>query len=126
MDAGRVIVVADDAVLRGVLGVILSQSGYDVSLFPDAEQALARIRSQRPDVVILDLHLPRVSGLELVDDLASDPRTADVPVVAISGQRRMLDEIRSRVAAALCKPFDVDELLEHVERLVGQPSSSMA
>jgi DNA-binding response OmpR family regulator len=111
---GRVLLVEDDVALRRVLATALRRHGMRVAETGTAAEALADLRSERPDLILLDVHLPDGSGWEV----AAASRGADPPVatVAMSGQPVSPTELRERhVGAFLRKPFAIEELLRLVD-----------
>ncbi len=120
--AKRVIVVDDDRVIQQLLEVNLSLEGYDVvATASDGKEALEKIAQLSPDIVILDIMMPRMDGLEVCRRLKADPKTEKIPIVLLSARAQDLD-IREGLDiganAYLTKPFDPVELLEVVGRLL--------
>lgn len=116
----RVLVVDDDDVIRQLITVNLELEGYDVVTASDGQDALDRVKAVAPDVITLDVMMPRVDGWEAATRLRQDPETAGIPVVLISARAQDIDLARGRsigVDAYLTKPFDPDELISVVERL---------
>ena len=119
---GRILVVDDDQKILDLLVEVLGQEGYEVSAAADGEEALAIALSFDPNVVISDVVMPVVDGLELCRRLKEDSRTANVPVLLISGRRKSHEDgIQGLYAGAddyLELPFRHEELLVKVARLV--------
>jgi putative two-component system response regulator len=119
--AGSIFIVDDDAAIRTLLRKLLSPGGYRVEEFELAEPALARIRDEPPDLVLLDLQLPDLSGHEVLEAIRLDPTTRLLPVVMLTGQGSREDKIRATgegVSDFLTKPFSAEELLPRVRSLV--------
>lgn len=117
----KVLVVDDDRVIQQLLEVNLELEGYEVLTAGDGEQALVRVKEFSPDVVILDIMMPKLDGIEVCRRLKADPSTADLPVIFLSAKAQDLDRRRGYelgVAAYLTKPFDPQELIETVERVL--------
>ncbi|MGN6129563.1 MAG: response regulator [Nocardioidaceae bacterium] len=118
--AGRVLVVDDSDVIRELIKVNLELEGFDVRLAEDGEAALARMDEFRPDVVTLDVVMPRLGGFETLERMRADPRTADIPVVVVTGRAQSADVERGEalgVDAYLTKPFEPAELVAVVGHL---------
>jgi CheY-like chemotaxis protein len=81
----KILLVDDSKFLRLATERALSRAGYDVSSATDGEQALAMAREKRPDLILLDMLLPKIPGPEVLKALKKDPRTADIPVVVFTG-----------------------------------------
>lgn len=119
-----VLVVDDDLHDREIYGTILWYNGFDVLYAPDGEQGLALMREVRPDLVLLDLMLPKLDGFEFIGRLKDDPETADVPVIVISG--RSEHEWGNRLATGgflryIEKPVSPLVVLHAVEGATGRP-----
>ena len=122
---GRVLVVDDDDVIRPLITVNLELEGFDVSTAIDGQDCLDRVKDIRPDVITLDIIMPRLDGWEAAGRLRADPDTAGIKVVLLSARAQEADlERGSRIGvdAYLTKPFDPDELIEVVRRLAGLPA----
>src|SRR5450755_2394262 len=112
----RVLVVDDEPVLREVLAKILSDDGYDVEVAEDGEAALARFAECPADVVVTDLKMPNVDGMQLLNRLRA--RHSDVPVIVITGDGEMSSAVAAMRAGAdnyLTKPADADAILLAIE-----------
>ena len=121
---GRVLVVDDDDVIRQLITVNLELEGFEVATAVDGQDCLDKVKGIRPDVVTLDIMMPRLDGWEAASRLRADPETADIKVVLLSARAQEADlERGSRIGvdAYLTKPFDPDELIEVVRRLAGLP-----
>lgn len=113
----RVLVVEDDGATRQAVRELLEDEGYDCVEAPDGEAALEELRERRPDLVLLDLGLPRMSGADVHRELRRDPRLRFVPVLFLSA----MSDRGSKIAALedgaddyIEKPYDGDELLARV------------
>jgi CheY-like chemotaxis protein len=121
---GRVLVVDDDDVIRQLISVNLELEGFDVATAVDGQDCLEKVKAVRPDVITLDIMMPRLDGWEAASRLRADPDTADIKVVLLSARAQEADlERGSRIGvdAYLTKPFDPDELIDIVRRLAGLP-----
>jgi CheY-like chemotaxis protein len=116
-----VLVVDDDPVIQGLLRVNFEMEGYDVITASDGVEGLERARAERPNVVILDVMMPRMDGLEVARTLKGDPSTSPIPVLLLSAKAQEAD-MRAGAAtgaeAYVTKPFDPLDLLQRVEALL--------
>ncbi len=121
MDGGRILIVDDEPGVRKVLGRILAGAGYEVEEAEDAFQALDRLDTSPPDAVLLDLKMPGMDGLGLVENLRQ--RGVGVPIVVLTGHGGELTAeecLKAGVAAYLTKPPDRSELLLAMRGAVAQ------
>lgn len=119
--AGRVFIVDDDAEIRELLHRLLTPYGYAVEEFESGSPALERIRSDPPDLVLLDLQLPDSSGHDVLEEIRLDPATRLLPVVMLTGYGTREEKIRATregVSDFLTKPFAAEEFLPRVRSLV--------
>jgi putative two-component system response regulator len=117
----RILIVDDDEQVRGLLRRVLAAAGYSIEELSSAEDALARIREDPPDLVLLDLNLPDKSGHEVLEAVRSEPATRLLPVVMITGAASTAERLRAQsvgVTDFLTKPFSSEELLPRVRALV--------
>lgn len=120
----RVLVVEDDSSIRQVLVEILELEGYAVRTAPDGLAALALLDAWRPDLIVLDLMMPRMDGWHFREVQCQRPVLRDIPVLVLSASRRLEASLTTLApAAALPKPFDLDELLIQVDELTARLSA---
>jgi len=123
----RALVVDDSAVIRELIAVNLELEGFEVTTADDGESALEIANDVRPDVITLDVMMPRMTGFEAVERLREDSGTATIPVVMVTGRAQAADLARGKevgVDAYLTKPFEPAELIEVVTRLARQGRST--
>jgi CheY-like chemotaxis protein len=118
----RIIIVEDDSVLRDVLAEKLEKSGYIVDRAEDGVVAMEKIRIAKPDVVLLDILMPRKGGIEVMEDINNDPALKGIPIIIISNSGQPVEIQRAQELGArefLIKAvFDPNEVLEKVERVL--------
>ncbi|HEX2234917.1 MAG TPA: response regulator [Actinomycetota bacterium] len=118
----RILVCDDDPVILRLLQVNLELEGYEALLAHHGVKAVEVALEQLPDVIILDIMMPRMDGYEACERIKSNEATKDIPVIFLSAKAQPSDIERGRrfgVDEYLTKPFDPSELLEVVERLSG-------
>jgi len=106
----RILVVDDDPRLLHVVSMYLSIEGYDVDTAPNGEEGLQRLEALRPDLVILDVMMPGIDGLEACRRIKSNPETRQIPVVLFTALSRTDDVESGRAAGAnrfINKPFSL-------------------
>jgi DNA-binding response OmpR family regulator len=116
----RILVVDDDPVILRLIEVNLDLEGFEVVTADRGEDAIARARDSAPDLIILDLMMPEMSGWEIAERLREDEKTKGIPLVFLSA--RTQDEDRRRgeelgVAGYVTKPFDPAELVSTIRGL---------
>lgn len=116
MSAATVLVVDDDAQIIYFLSVALEDRGYRV-LSAESSEAVHIAGAEQPDVILLDLMMPRVAGVEVSERLRANPSTAHIPIILMSAQHN-LNILRRHMPVDDClgKPFAVEDLYAMVER----------
>jgi two-component system KDP operon response regulator KdpE len=124
MSGPRILVVDDEPAIRRTLRANLAARGYDVVLAETGEEALAQATEQTPDLVILDLMLPGMSGLEVCRSLRA---TVTMPILVLSARGEERTKVQVLDLGAddyLTKPFGMDELLARVRALLRRPATA--
>jgi len=118
----RILLVEDDRFLRRACEVSLRQRGFSVTLAADGEEALRQVRAERPDLILLDLLMPRMTGIEVLRTLRAEPATREIPVLILSNSSREQDfeEIKTlEVSGYFVKAnLSLQELGDQVTRLL--------
>lgn len=117
----RVLLVEDNELNRDMLSRRLLRRGFEVLLAMDGAEGVAMTRQEQPDIVLLDMSLPVIDGLEATRQLKADPATRGIPILALTAHA--LTEDRDRALAAGCddfdtKPVDLARLLEKMDALL--------
>ena len=113
-----ILVVDDDPDIARFVEVNLRSAGYDVAVASDGEQALARAGEMRPDLVLLDVMMPRIDGFEVAQRLRRNPQTANTSIIMLTAKALSTDKVLGLTAGAddyIIKPFDPIELLARVK-----------
>lgn len=121
MSRHRILVVEDEKNIAKVVAYNLEREGYQVAAARDGEEALAKARKENPDLVVLDLMLPKVDGLEVCRQLKSDPRTARIPIIMLTAKTQEADRVVGLELGAddyVAKPFSVRELAARVKAVL--------
>jgi CheY-like chemotaxis protein len=115
--SGTIVVIEDDAPSSNLIKNVLSKQGYHVALATNGESGIHLTRELMPDLVIMDLRLPKMNGWEATKILAGDSHTAHIPILAVSVEIDTSDLTRAMNAGCvdyLQKPFDITRLREIV------------
>ena len=117
-----ILLVEDNETIRHAFSILLEESGYRVVEAGTGALALELTRRERPALVLMDLGLPDIGGLDVTRRLKADPETADTVVVALTGRALETDQnacLAAGCAAYLAKPIDTENLLRTLRRYLG-------
>jgi DNA-binding response OmpR family regulator len=117
----RILVTEDDPDIRKLIAISLERAGHVVEQAEDGETALAQAQANPPDLIIVDVMMPGITGLEVAEVLAADARTATVPILMLSarGQAHDVDRgLASGAHAYVIKPFSPRELVSRVNEML--------
>ncbi len=119
----KILVVEDDPSVRGLLQTLLSAEGYDVATASDGLAGLVKATSSPPALVLLDLMMPDLGGVRVLEEMRDDPELADIPVIVVTGKVDAVPGMRTLLGEdnVFLKPFAVGELLARVGEVVGGP-----
>lgn len=114
-----VLVVEDDRSVRELMETILAGEGFEVHTARDGLEGLLKLRMLRPAALVLDIMMPDVGGLRVLDELATEH--AEVPVIVVTGKPQAADEARRRLGTdnVFDKPFDLDEFVTRLREVAG-------
>jgi DNA-binding response OmpR family regulator len=121
----RVLVADDDSGILESIRAALVGRGYDVVIAHDGAEALMRAERDAPDLIVLDMVMPRRSGLSVIDRLHSNKARKATPIIVVSGQNdeRQQNYMSERgVVEYLQKPFDIDQLLKRIDSMLDPKS----
>ncbi|HQR04549.1 MAG: phosphate regulon transcriptional regulator PhoB [Proteobacteria bacterium] len=117
----RILVVEDDDAIREMLGYVLVQAGFEVVPVASAEAGLAAIRGILPDVLLVDLMLPGISGTTFARQIRQDPRTRELPLIMVTARAEEADRIAGLEIGAddyVSKPFSPKELVARIRAVL--------
>ncbi|AMY67573.1 response regulator transcription factor [Frigidibacter mobilis] len=118
----RVLVVEDEDNIAIALDYLMTREGYAHDRVSSGAEAMARIRATHPDLVLLDVMLPGVSGYEICQDVRMDPGLADVKILMMTARGSAMERRKGLALGAdgfIAKPFELKELRAEVRRLIG-------
>jgi CheY-like chemotaxis protein len=118
-----VLVVEDDPSVRGLLQTLLTAEGYDVGTASDGLAGLVKASAQHPALILLDLMMPDLGGIRVLEEMRGDPQLRDIPVVVVTGKVDAVPGLREVLGDTnvFAKPFAVAELLDRVSSITGGP-----
>ena len=121
MPDSTILVVDDDPVIQKLLEVNFTIEGYAVEVAGDGAEAVEKARAVSPDLIVLDVMMPKMNGLEAAKVLKGDPATASIPIIMLSAKAQDIDQEAGREAGVnfyMTKPFDPLELLDKAAELI--------
>lgn len=127
MSRGRILVVDDEIYIVHILDFSLGMEGYEVVTALDGEEALKKATENRPDLIVLDIMMPKMDGYETCKALKSDERTKDIPVILLSAKGRNVDMQTGYDVGAdeyITKPFSPRKLVDRINTMLGHNDSS--
>ena len=123
MSQGKVMIVDDDPDVNCTLQTVLEHSGFKVECFYDGESALKKIKDIKPDLVILDVMMPGMSGYEVCEKIKSDPETSHIKVIMLTA-RDMGDDVdmalRKKADWFVTKPYDNKYLVSKIDQFIAK------
>lgn len=121
----RVLVIEDEDNIAIALDYLMTREGYDHDRIANGAEALSRIRDTHPDLVLLDVMLPEVSGYEICQGVRLDPSLSDVKILMMTARGSSIERRKGLALGAdgfISKPFELKELREEVRRLLSPQS----
>jgi DNA-binding response OmpR family regulator len=119
----KVLVVDDEPNIVLSLEFLMQQAGFDVATAEDGEGALAEVEQSTPDLILLDISLPGISGFDVLEQLRQDPRHARLPIIMLTAHGREVEKEKGLALGAddyVTKPFSTQALVEKVKALLAE------
>ena len=123
MSKGRILVVDDEVYIVHILDFSLGMEGYEVVTALDGEEALRKVKETRPDLIVLDIMMPKMDGYETCRALKADASTKNIPVILLSAKGRNVDMQQGYDVGAddyITKPFSPRKLVDRINAMLGQ------
>ena len=121
MSEKTILYVEDNEFNRKIVRQLLARTTYRLTEAVDGEEGVAMAQAARPDLILMDVQLPRLSGLDATRQLRADPRTADVPIIVVTSFALSGDDVKAREAGAtayLAKPYSPRDLLAKIRQIL--------
>lgn len=118
----RILIADDEPHIRRLVSFTLGKSGYEVIEACDGGEAVSRARAEKPDLILMDVMMPVMTGFDAVRALKQDPETADIPVVMLSAKSQRTEVAEGLDCGAteyICKPFTPKDLVQRVGEILG-------
>ena len=129
MQQHRILIADDEIDVQMLLCLFFERQGYTIIRARDGQEAIAAANTQRPDLILMDIQMPRKTGIEAVQELRSDSRFASTPIIAITAHARNFlpsDILRAGFDQIIFKPFDFAEVEARVCQAMGCEAASLA
>ena len=117
----KILVVDDKPEVVELVSATLEGEGYQIICAFDGEEALQKINKEKPDLVLLDVRMPKMTGLEVLAKVKKDPQTKDIPIIMLTAKGQQLDKdegIRLGAEDYIIKPFSPSHLLRKIEEIL--------
>jgi DNA-binding response OmpR family regulator len=123
----RVVYVEDEQEMIDLVRLILQRKGFEVIGANGGREGLATIRQQLPDLVLLDLMMPDMDGWDVYQQMKSEEKTRNIPVIVVTAKAQSIDKVLglhiAKVDDYIAKPFSPNELLDSVEKILSKRES---
>jgi DNA-binding response OmpR family regulator len=117
----KILIVEDTLETRQLIHHYFKTEGYDVPTAADGEEGLYKAKAEKPDLIITDVDMPTLNGLEMIKKIRSDPEIARTPILVFTGGATDIEEVLEAGANKVCfKPFDFEELREIAREMLFQ------
>ena len=117
--AKKILVIDDDPTLVKLVQPFLQAHGYDVSVCCDGEEGIARLNKEKPDLIILDVQMPKMNGYTFIFEMKKISHVKNVPIIVLTAKEGMAEIFKVEgVKEYLTKPFQTEKLLDHVKKYV--------
>jgi len=122
MGKRKILVIEDDRAVSGLLVHLIEGQGYDVQAAYDGLEGLGKTKTFGPDLIILDINMPRMDGWQLIETLKSSPKTSSIPVIMCTDRSQMKDIEQSLslgAAGYIMKPFNTERVISKIAEVLG-------
>ncbi|PRY65711.1 response regulator receiver protein [Vreelandella songnenensis] len=122
----KVLIVDDEPNIVLSIEFLMEQAGFEVISAADGEQAIERVGTDTPDIILLDISLPGMSGFDVLEALRSRPTTAQLPIIMLTAHGREVEREKGAALGAsayITKPFSTQALVEQVQTLLGEKTA---
>ncbi len=120
----KIIIVEDEEILRNLLQKKLIEEGYEVEVAVDGEDGLAKIKADRPDLILLDIVMPKMNGIEMLEEMQKDESLGGIPVVVVSNSGQPVEIDKAQKLGAkdwiVKTEFDPQEVIDKVIAQIGR------
>lgn len=117
----KILIVDDEPQIHAVIGKLLTSEGYSISSALNAEEAFQAVKKEKPDLIILDVMMPKVSGIDVCNKLKEDPKTKDILILILSARDSQANRIEGLTHGAddyVSKPFHLRSLVRKIQHML--------
>ncbi len=117
----KILIIDDEKTLRLLMRKFLELEGFDVSEAADGAEGLNRAREIKPDLILLDVQMPKITGYQVDQELAADPALQKIPVVLVTGTSQVVGDgikLATHAKGKLAKPFGKEQLINKVNQFL--------
>ncbi|MBI3036436.1 response regulator [Candidatus Woesearchaeota archaeon] len=121
MAGKKILVVDDEPNILKLVSFILASKGYDVIEASGGAEGITKAKAEKPDLIVLDVMMPKMDGFEAAKKLKADPATRDIPILMLSSKAQFEDKMKGIDSGAMdyiTKPFEKDELLQKIDEFL--------
>jgi two-component system response regulator VicR len=122
----RILCIEDEAEMIDLIRLILGRRGYEVLGANGGREGIEMVRSEKPDLVLLDLMMPDMDGWEVYQQMKADENTRDIPVIVVTAKAQSIDRVLglhiAKVDDYIAKPFNPQELIASIETVLSRRS----
>lgn len=122
--AKKILIIEDEEVLSGLLQKKLTREGYDLSMARNGEEGLERMREVKPDLILLDIIMPKMGGFEVMEEMVKDEELKKIPIIIISNSGQPVEIGRAQKLGArdwlIKTEFDPQEVIDKVVKVIGK------
>ncbi len=123
----HVLIIEDEQLIYELLERKVKEAGYEVTLAHNGEEGVTQLRQRKPDIVLLDIAMPKMNGFEVMEDMQKDEELSSIPVIVISNSGQPVELNRAEELGAtdwvIKADFDPQEIIEKVVSHIGQPAT---
>ena len=123
----RILMVDDEPDFLMMVSLLLRKQGHEIAIANDGEEALAKLKEAPPDLVLLDIRMPKMDGFEVFERMKKNPGTSRIPVIFTSADANIdLKKMSKKMRACACliKPFENQEMFDEIQKCLRNKSSS--
>jgi len=121
MGKKRILLIEDNPYISDSLSKVIIYAGFDIIIAYDGQDGLEKAKQEKPDLIILDLKLPKLPGEEVCRQIKKDTNTQTIPIIMQTGKTSDVDRVVGRIIGADCylvKPYDLKDLITEINRLI--------